>query len=141
MKNKYFSLLLVGLALLPLSFAISCAGKASIEPKVYEFAANRAEGESATTQRSFQLKIGDRVEGEVNASEDSAKVRVLDPYSNILTETSIRTQSIQGYAMSYSTQEYPWQFAFYAATDGEYIIQISSQPDVIINIKITVYGE
>lgn len=142
MKNKYSFLLFIGLVLLLLSFTTGCAGKAEvIAPKVYEFTVNRAQGEAASTQKSFQLKIGDRVDGEVSTSEDSVMAYVTDPYGNVIIGTSTRTQYIQGYAMSRSIQKYPWKFAFFAAIDGEYAINLSSQPDVPVYITITVYGK
>lgn len=130
MKIKCYSLLLAGLALLLLSFTVGCGKTEAITPKVYELSVNEEQTKDTEKQElGFQLKIGDRVEGEVNTSIYQVKTSVIDPYGNMVIESL------------YPNQEYPWNFAFFAAT-----IELQSYLGYLprpfsANIKITVYGK
>ncbi len=87
---------------------------------------------------TFSLVPGSRVEGEVSTTHpDSTFCRILDPYGNRILETRYNNSQI-------STQDYPWRFAFIAATSGEYTLQVDtgiwmlqgSVPDAHILIRI-----
>ena len=90
----------------------------------------------------FNLKAGDRVEGEVSLNEDamvptvfdavrrSLNGRVKDPYGNTILQRD--------------NMPSPWRFAFIAVSDGEYMVKVSSDGQIMelspsAHIKITSY--
>lgn len=84
----------------------------------------------------FQVEAGNRVEGEVvlikyDFSEPGVPVsvgvepvfaKIRDPYDNIISETSYSMTREGRYS---AHQKYPWQFAFIAASGGEYSLQVA----------------
>lgn len=101
----------------------------------------------------FQVEGGNRVEGEVSvwryneggttapeiSQPNSVYCQVRDPFGNIILKSS-RYETTQGAIVSY--QEYPWQFAFFTATSGEYSLQVLSGTTHTIygaHLKVTVY--
>lgn len=94
----------------------------------------------------FDLKVGDRVEGEVsvNHSESLVIAQVRDPYGNTVVETSYVVWS--GGLKYISNRGFPWRFAFTASANGEYMLHIwamgvvaetTGQPSA--HLKITCY--
>ena len=76
---------------------------------------------------TLHLSAGERVEGYVDVFNPvrAATSNVKDPYGNVIFET-IPIRNIIGSTGEGKTfsQKYPWQFAFIAATEGEYIIEV-----------------
>jgi len=85
----------------------------------------------------FNLKAGDRVEGEVSItfydprqSENRMYGKVKDPYENILVETShINVKA--GQVVDDFPRVNPWRFAFIASTNGEYELGVSVPTGVV----------
>jgi len=89
----------------------------------------------------FNLKVGDRVEGEVSLNKDALEPMVFeatgrfvigivtDPYGNTIVERDAMTK--------------PWRFAFIAYTNGEYGLRVkfSGQVQSLVSahVKITCY--
>ncbi len=70
---------------------------------------------------TFFLVPGNRVEGEVSTTDPgSTFCRIIDPYGNRILETRYSHKT------ELSTQDYPWKFAFIAATSGEYTLQVDT---------------
>jgi len=70
---------------------------------------------------TFSLVPSNRVEGEVSTTyPDSTFCRIIDPYGNRMLETRYNRET------QTSTQDYPWKFAFIAATSGEYTLQVDT---------------
>jgi len=99
----------------------------------------------------FQVEAGNRVEGEVGVwcySGDGTTTPetspivfciVRDPFENII----LKTKNVEPDSQPCS-QEYPWQFAFFAATGGEYSLQIHHRAAATVygaHLKVTVYEE
>lgn len=99
----------------------------------------------------FQIEAGNRVEGEVSVwrydgdgtttpeTSDKTPVfcQVSDPFGNIILESKSNEAGS-------SRQEYPWQFAFFAATGGEYSLQVLTNSTSSVygaHLKVTVYRE
>ena len=91
----------------------------------------------------FDLKVGDRVEGEVSVSNGEPIVvgEVRDPYGNVVAQTSHIT--FQG--EYWENSGFPWRFAFIAYTEGKYQLRVfpfftlqGGQPSA--HLKITCYG-
>lgn len=127
-------------------------------PKVYEFTVNEVPRiVLGTPVLEFQCKVGERVDGEVNTSQDSVVTYITDPYGNTIVKSATEQNLYR------STQKYPLKFAFFAAIDGEYVINIwapgestpfsgpateyfnkkftSTHTQPTVNIKVTVYGK
>lgn len=96
----------------------------------------------------FDLKVGDRVEGEVYVripagapSTYTWKVvaQVKDPYGNILVKTNDVIDS--GGLTFVSNRGFPWKFAFIAPTDGEYKLHVFtfSSGGQTAHVKVTCY--
>ena len=78
---------------------------------------------------SFTAHIGDVIEGNVNVVHEGLQwgysyviCGIKDPFGNLLIQTKTKatdngTQSIQNY---------PWGFSFFASTDGEYLIEVTT---------------
>jgi len=84
-------------------------------------------------QLPLQLKVGDRVEGEVSFTPSDGRLygEVYDPYGNVLFQTpridlGAGRQIVQRFVSS------PWRFAFIAATDGEYKLEITCRPSRVV---------
>jgi len=98
-----------------------------LEPKVIE---KDVEAPS-DYQLPLQLKVGDRVEGEVSITPGEGAYilfgKVKDPYGNILVETPrIDIVYIGGMErVERRVVDSPWRFAFIAATDGEYKLGVT----------------
>ena len=85
-------------------------------------------------QLPLQLKVGDRVEGEVCITPPDGCLygKVKDPYGNILVETP-RIDIVVVFPTGGGTMnkierrvvDSPWRFAFIAATDGEYTLEVT----------------
>lgn len=101
----------------------------------------------------FNLVAGNSVEGQVTvwrrAYEDKTPTivekgfpvfgHVEDPYGNIVLKTA-------RYSFTNSNQEYPWRFAFTAATTGEYALEVNTggvqlMGDTVVtaHLKVTAY--
>jgi len=137
MKSKYSPILFIGLALLLLSFTVGCGKTEITTPKVYEVTMDGTKNEIAEDQTlNFQCKIGDRVEGQVTTTSNYVFLSsVVDPYGSMVCSSYINREPARNI----------WQFAFFAATNGEYVLKLSSDYHTntlpSANIKITVYGE
>jgi len=85
----------------------------------YEVRASKEEIEES--RLPFQLKAGDRVEGEVSLINYTATIvsEVRDPYGNQVVQT--RYITTRG---SVGLSGFPWRFAFIASTDGEYELRV-----------------
>lgn len=98
-------------------------------------------GESLT----IPLKAGDRVLIEVNIERNpnyeepnigldaftrfmfysgTPTARIKDPFGNTIAQTATETAEYQGTFKIRGIQEYPWQFAFIAAINGDYLLEI-----------------
>lgn len=116
-----------------------------------------AEMEEQRSFLRFQVEAGNRVEGEViltkyHFSEPGVPIsigvepvfaRVRDPYGNIILETSY-SKTPEGFYRAH--QKYPWQFAFFAPTGGEYSLQVAMftytpGSGYEAHLKVTVYRE
>ena len=92
----------------------------------------------------FDLKVGDRVEGEVSVSHGERVVvaQVRDPYGNMVVKNSyIDAMGIVIY------RGFPWRFAFTASTNGEYMLEIwargvawKTEGEPLAHLKITCYS-
>lgn len=91
-------------------------------------------------QLPLQLKVGDRVEGEISITPTDGRLygKVKDPHGNILLETPrydpgiFAGRSGEGGGEAWLVVPRfvvpPWRFAFIAATDGEYKLEITCRP-------------
>ena len=97
----------------------------------------------------FFLSVGERVEGEVTTSTNDIISSVYDPYGNLLVGSARRdetftinqpTGKVIGHRIV-STQQYPWKFAFLAATEGKYSIQVYATTASLpyAHIKLTIF--
>ncbi|MFC1984720.1 hypothetical protein ACFLU0_01755 [Chloroflexota bacterium] len=128
MKHKRYSLLLIGLVLILATSIVACDQTAP----------------TATTQSIprtltqiggsliIPLKVGERVEIEVTKGETGRLFSsVTDPYGNKIAESAWELQVSQAISLKTgglthikrNLQEYPWRFAFIAATGGNYILE------------------
>jgi len=95
----------------------------------------------------FQLVTGNRVEGEVTSNNGDKILFALvrDPFGNIISQSA--KYYSQGLGYSVSSQKYPWQFAFIAATTGEYTVEVNTGASVVMDkaidahIKVTAYDK
>ncbi len=72
----------------------------------------------------FDLKVGDRVEGEVTVDGQESIVvgQVKDPYRNIV----VQTDWVHPYGgfQYIENRGFPWRFAFIAYTEGQYEVRM-----------------
>ena len=73
----------------------------------------------------FDLKVGDRVEGEVTVDGQESIVigQVKDPYENIVVQTDW-VHPVGGKFNYIENRGFPWRFAFVAYTEGQYEIRM-----------------
>lgn len=113
----------------------------------------------------FRAEIGNRVEGEVIVNEYYLKTEtftgnpyhfdqgfVFDPYWNVIVQSDSLIKGARGVIRLYpGGNPLHWQFAFVAATTGEYEVEayvectqheyITNPPPVVGTIRVTVYDE
>jgi hypothetical protein len=116
----------------------------------------------------FSAETGNRVEGEITIIDYYLKIDptfagnpygfgggfVFDPYRNVIVQFGCLIQDGHGVIRGYSTGRVKhaiWQFAFVAATTGEYELEvyvgctkveyITNPPPVVGTIKVTVYND
>jgi hypothetical protein len=114
----------------------------------------------------FQLAAGNRVEGEVvilkgvqepggppiyTALEDEEESLVFafvkDPYGNKIVQSAWAMRSGELYDTKYSTQKWPWHFAFIAASAGEFALEVNAGSTSVYGVwfckahlKVTIYS-
>ncbi len=141
--KRYLIVVLV-ISVLVSVFLVGCSGVSPSEPKASDYeqrlakleqqmqeltAENRLQPrtiekdiETTTSEYSlpFDLKVGDRVEGEVSftSSPFIAIGDVKDPYGNQVVVT------LNWVNHNYAPSLFPWRFAFIAATDGAYKVRM-----------------
>ncbi len=129
MKHKRYLLLLVGLFLILATSIVACnqpAPTATIQPT------------SRTLSQTggsliIPLKAGERVEIEVTKGDIGlVPYSVTDPYGNKIAESAFEYYVMEAFdpvtrrhfrTLKQNKQEFPWRFAFIAATDGDYILK------------------
>jgi hypothetical protein len=102
------------------------------------------------------LKTGDRVEIEVSNASGISTLK--DPFGNIIMQSATKVEYykesnpmyelgrlLSGHSSTpiisphiVSTQEYPWRFAFIAASSGNYLLKTSGMKDSPAHIKVTI---
>ena len=171
MEMKRYLIPILIITVLVSVFLLGCNGVSSAEPKASDYEQRLAKLEQQMQELSvenalppkviekdwdsgaskysdyslpFNLKVGDRVEGEVSITPNqSAPVvvgEVRDPYGNRIVETWT-VGSRGGFAPNHG---FPWRFAFIAPTDGEYKIRVYviggiSTGKPVAHLKIVVY--
>ena len=92
---------------------------------------------------TISLGVGNRVEGEVTASDPNVtRARVINPTRRSIFETKYDP------ATDRNTQVYPWTFAFTAVIPGDYTFQIDTGHRLIVgtttptaNVLIHIYNK
>ena len=117
--------------------------------EVYMYGYSRANQDKIEKQRvRFNLNVGDRIEGEVTASDGGVICSLYDPYGNLAIGSARRDvqMSIGGstYFRLQSAQKYPWKFVFVAVLVGEYYLQLDTgdttySPRPSANAQLTIY--
>jgi len=145
MNTKRYSLLLVGSVLILATSVLACDQPATttspvppestaIQPAPRTITQTYVAKSNSTEMLTIPLKAGERVEVEVAPSVTPNTSLVLstliDPFGNIIAKSASRTitephGSTVKTGQVLSTQKYPWRFAFIAATDGDYILEVT----------------
>lgn len=121
-------------------------------PKVFEKTITEKAKNIAEIQEQileFYATSGSIVEGEVAVSKTDAVIyaEVRDPYENVIVRSARKPDLIinpwQDYRatgiLEFSSQKYPWRFAFIAATTGNYILEANSLDTFPVHLKVSVY--
>jgi len=118
-------------------------------PKVFEKTVNITGFRDQEQTLEFYATAGSTVEGEVIVDKTDAKIRAesKDPYGNIIIQSARKTfvttsQGQYGGVPITGTvieQRSPWQFAFIAATTGNYTLTVLALEAAPVHLKVTVY--
>jgi hypothetical protein len=120
-------------------------------PKVFEKTITEEAKNIAEIQEQileFYATIGNLVIGEVAVSKTDAVIyaEVRDPYGSAVVRSAREPFLIRGWGDKpatgvgeFTSQKYPWHFAFIAATTGNYTLEANSLDTFPVHLKVSVY--
>lgn len=149
MKTKRYSLLLVGLLLILATSVLACNQPATItqsptvpvERPVEPAAIHPAPRTITQTGPSLfiPMKAGQRVKIEVTINTPNKIIlSIFDPNGNKVGGSATTLKLLTGTSrlpIERSIQEYPWHYAFIAATDGDYVITLAKSLELAKHIE------